>query len=117
MAIEVQDKILAVTTLGSVSLYIYQSDLHSEASKYRDNSGKFVWWRFLIDLVVHLGMALFGATLVFYILDTATMVDYKEFQLVGSIIGGIVTREVFPILLDLLIEEIKSIADNRRKNR
>ena len=115
--VETQHKVILITSFGSAMLYLFKNDIHDEASRYRDSSGKFVWWKFTADLFIHVGMALFGAIITYYIFETAFMVDYKEWQLVGSVLAGVVARDTLPIILNVLVEEVNYRAEQRKLDR
>lgn len=110
-------KILGLTSVGAGVLYLLKYNLKKESKEYRNNDGKVMWGLFFYNFVLHVLMALFGATLMYLIFDTSLLEDYTEYQLTGSIIGGLITRETLPIGLGLLIEEIEIIVENRRRNR
>lgn len=110
-------KLLGLTGLGAGVLYLLKYNFRKESRDYINEDGKIVWWLFIYSFVLHVLMALFGATLLFLLFDTSLLTEYKEYQLIGSIVGGLVARETLPIGLDLLIEEIEVFAKKRRKRR
>lgn len=117
MITDIQEKILFLTGTGSSILYLFKTTNSNEVSKYKTSEGKFVWSLFCFDFIIHIMMALFGATVVFFIFELQIMVDIREYQLLGSVIGGLIARESLPLLLDLAREEIEVLVEKRRSGR
>lgn len=114
---DIQEKILLLTGMGSGLLYFFKTTNSSEVSKYKTEEGKFIWSLYLFDFVIHIMMALFGATVVYFMFELKVFMDMKEYQLLGSVIGGLIARESLPLILDLAREEIEVLVEKRRDRR
>lgn len=118
MLSDVQEKILITTGIGSGVLYLFKHSNQTEVSKYRDpEDGKFIWWKFFFDFVIHIAMAVLGASLCYLLFSTPIMEDFREYQLISCVIAGLISRETLPILLDLAREEVEVMIESRRNNR
>ncbi len=111
------DKVILGSGVGATLLYWGRVLRNEEVNIYKSDDGKILWWKFFINFWVHIGVALFGAWLFYISFNLSALKEYAEYQVIGSVIGGLIAREILPLGLEFLIEEFQLVLDKRRAKR
>lgn len=91
--------IAAVVGLSSGLLFVWRYRQSQDKAKYLSD-GKFLWWMFLLDLVLHVGLGLIGAVLTFKAFETPILAKYFEYAWIACAIAGITADRILPLIID-----------------
>ena len=99
------NSMIAMTGVLAASLFVLKHLNDDNLDRFKDGSGKLVWWLITLHLILALTFSITGLLIALHAFDTwGLLSSYGEYKVVGSLVFALLARELIPMLLDMTLD-------------
>ena len=94
-----------MTGILAASLFVLKHLNDDNLDRFKDGSGKIVWWLIMLHLILALTFSITGLLIALHAFDTwGLLSSYGEYKVVGSLVFALLARELIPMVLDMVLD-------------